>query len=141
MAKKTKDEQLDELKKKINAMRKQVRKIENEKKEEERKHRNHVMIVIATHLLTKAPKGTEELLLQLEDDDVKAWVDALDVIYPELLNQNQTSDAPKSASDGPMQASEAVAVGSENAAYSEGGSEYEPDYYAESHRLPYEYDA
>ena len=68
------DEKCADIEQQIHKLQKEKKKILRAKKEEERKHRNHVMILIATHFLTHYP-GAEPRLLEMSDSEICAWVD------------------------------------------------------------------
>ena len=72
---KTIDEKRTELEQKIHRLQKEKRKLERQKKADEKKHRDHVMIVTGAHFLTHF-QGAEERLLTMTDDEIRAWVDA-----------------------------------------------------------------
>lgn len=73
MAKKKTKEEIDQL---INQLRQEKRELVREEKKELKKKRNHMMIVVGAQLLTHYP-GKEEVLINLTDEEIKAWVDSL----------------------------------------------------------------
>ena len=72
---KSNNEKLAEIDQQIRRLQKEKRKLNRAEQEEKRKHRNHVMILIATHFLTHYP-GAEPRLLEMSDSDICAWVDS-----------------------------------------------------------------
>lgn len=70
------DERRTELEQKIHQLQKEKRKLDRQQQQEERRHRDHVMIVTGAHLLTHF-RGAEEQLLTMTDDEIRAWVDSL----------------------------------------------------------------
>lgn len=71
---KTFDERCTELDQQIRRLQKEKQRLLRKQKDEEKKHRDHVLIVTGAHLLTHFP-GAEERLLEMTDDEIRAWVD------------------------------------------------------------------
>lgn len=74
---KTTDEKMKELEQRIHRLQGEKRKLMREKKNSERKQRDHAMIVIGAHLLTHFPDETKARLIESTDEEIRAWVDGL----------------------------------------------------------------
>lgn len=60
---------------KIRQLQNEKRKLDRQRKRDEKKHRDHVLIVTGAHFLTYFG-GAEGKLLEMSDDEIRAWVDS-----------------------------------------------------------------
>jgi len=76
MASKTTDEKLKELEQKINRLRMEKKKLQTKKTDEERKKRNHAMILVGTTIMTHFPDKMDEII-NADDETIVNWVHSL----------------------------------------------------------------
>ena len=73
-ARKTNEQMLEEARQAVNRAKLRERKIKNRIETEERKKRNHTLILIAAEMMTFFDEETKEYLIAADDEAVKIWV-------------------------------------------------------------------
>lgn len=75
MSNKNYAEELKKVEQKINAMKKEKQRLEKLQKNDERKHRDHVKIVVgATFLTHYSEEEKGKLFDEFDDEQIKEWV-------------------------------------------------------------------
>lgn len=75
--KKSTEEQLKELQQKINKMQMEKKRLQKQQVNEERKKRDHAMILVGTTLLTHYSEEVKLKLINSDDEYIKNWVHSL----------------------------------------------------------------
>ena len=74
---KTTDEKMQAIDQKIHRLQAEKKRLKKQKENNERKKRDHAMIVVGSHLLTHFSSETKQKLIDANDDEIKEWVDSL----------------------------------------------------------------
>lgn len=76
MSKTTHDQELERLEQKIRELQMRKQKLKRKKTDEERKQRNHAMILIGSTVMTHFPNMVDEII-NSDDDKIKAFAHSL----------------------------------------------------------------
>lgn len=74
---KSADEKLQDIDQKIHRLQAEKKRLKKQKENNERKKRDHAMIVVGTTIMTHYSDEIKEKIINASDDEIKAWVHSL----------------------------------------------------------------
>lgn len=73
---KTTDEKMKELEQRIHRLQTEKKRLQKQKESNERKKRDHAMILVGTTIMTHFPEEKERII-NSSDEEIKSWVHSI----------------------------------------------------------------